>query len=58
VISAWNTVVKATEKHNQARNRKRSDSARDMDDTDTPRMTAKALYNELVSVLYLYHSDV
>ena len=56
--NAWNTVLKARQKHTQARNRERSDVARCIVDTDTPRMTAQILVNELVSVLYTCHSDV
>jgi len=58
VRNAWNTVLKATEKHTQARNSERSDDVRGIVDTDTPRMTAQTLVNELVSVLYPFHSDV
>ena len=56
--NAWKTVLKATEKHNQARNSERSDGVRGIVDTPTPRMTAQRLVNELVSVLYPCHSDV
>ena len=51
-------MLKAKEKHTQARDRERSDSARGIVDTYTPRMTAHTLLNELVSVLYSCHSDV
>ena len=51
-------MLKATEKHTQARNSKRSDGARGIVDTDTARMTAQRFVNELVSVLYPCHSDV
>ena len=55
---AWNTVLKATEKHTQARNSERSYGVRGIVDTDTPRTTAQTLVNELDSVLYPCHSDV
>ena len=58
VRNAWSTVLKAREKHNQAKNREHSDVARGNVDTDTPRMTAQTLVNELVSVLYTCHSDM
>jgi len=58
VRNAWKTVLKATEKHTQARNSERSDGVRGIFDTGTPRMTAQILVNELVSVLYTCHSDV
>jgi len=58
VRNAWNTVLKATEKHTQARNSERSDGVRGIVDTDTPRMKAQILMNELVCVLYPCHSDV
>jgi len=58
VRNAWNTVLKAREKHTQARYSERSDDARGIVDTDTPRMTAQRFVNELVSVLYPCHSDV
>jgi hypothetical protein len=51
-------VLNAKEKHTQARNNERSDGVRGIVDTDTPRMTAQMLVNELVSVLYPCHSDV
>jgi hypothetical protein len=51
-------MLKATEKHTQARNSERSDGVRGIVDTDTPKMTAQTLVNELVSVLYPCHSDV
>jgi len=51
-------VLNAREKHTQARNSERSDGARGIVDTDTPRMTAQKFVNELVSVLYTCHSDV
>ena len=56
--NTWNTVLNAREKHTQARNSKRSEGARGIVDTDTPRMTAKRFVNELVTVLYPFHSDV
>ena len=56
--NAWNAVLKATEKHTQARNSERSDGARGIVDTGTPRMTPQRLVNELVIVLYTCHSDV
>ena len=56
--NAWNTVLKATEKQTQARNRERSDGARGIVDTYTPSITAQTLINELVSVLYPCHSHV
>ena len=56
--NAWNTVQKATEKHTQAKNSERSKVAIGIVVTDTSRMTAQRLINELVSVLYLCHSDV
>jgi hypothetical protein len=58
VRNAWNTVLKATEKHTQERNSERSDGECGIFDTDTPRITAQMLINELVSVLYPCHSDV
>jgi len=58
VKNAWNTVLKATQKHTQARISERSDGARGIVDTDTPRMTAPTLVIELVSVLYTCHSDL
>jgi hypothetical protein len=57
VRNAWNTVLKAKEKHTQARNNERSDGVRGIVDTDTPRMKTQAFVNELVSVLYPCHSD-
>jgi len=51
-------VLKAREKHTQARNSERNDGVRGIVDTDTPRITAHMLVNELVSVLYPCHSDV
>ena len=51
-------MLKAREKHTQARNNKRSDGARGIVETDTPRMTAHTLVNELVIALYPCHSDV
>jgi len=51
-------VLKAREKHTQARNKERSGGVRGIVDTATPRMTAQSLVNELVSVLYPCHSDV
>ena len=56
--NAWNTVLKATEKHTQARKSERSDGVRGIVDTATPSMTAQTLVKELVSVLYPCHSDV
>jgi len=56
--NAWNTVLKAREKHTQASNNESSDGVRDIVDTDTPRMTAQTFVNELVSVFYICHSDV
>ena len=50
--------MKATEKHTQARNIERSDGVRGIVDTDTPRMTAKKLVNELVSIVYCCQYDV
>jgi hypothetical protein len=58
VSNAWKTVLKATEKHTQARNSERSDGVRGIIDTDTPRTTAHTLVNEFVSVLYPCHSHV
>jgi hypothetical protein len=51
-------VLKAKEKHTQARNSERSDGVRGIVDTDTPRITAQTFVNELDSVLYPRHSDV
>jgi hypothetical protein len=48
--------MKAKEKHTPARKSERSYGVRGIVDTDTPRMTAQSLVNELV--LYLCHSDV
>ena len=56
--NAWNTVLKAREKHTKARNSQRSDGARGIFDTDTPRMTAQTLVNDLVTVLYTCSCDV
>jgi len=56
--NAWNTVLKAREKHTQASNSESSDAVRDVVDTGTPRMTAQTLVNELVKVFYFCHSDV
>jgi hypothetical protein len=39
------------EKHTQARNSERSEGARDIVDTDTPRMTAEKLINETFECL-------
>jgi hypothetical protein len=50
-------VLKATEKHTQARNSERSDGVRGIVGTDTPRMTAQRWVKELFSVLYVCHSD-
>jgi hypothetical protein len=58
VRCVWNTVLKARKKQTQPRNSEPSDSARGIFDTDTPRMTAQTLVNELVSDLYPCHSDV
>jgi len=58
VRKAWNSVLKATEKQTQVRNSESRDGALGIIDTDTPRMTAQMLLNELVSVLYRCHSDV
>jgi len=58
VRNAWNTVLKAREKHTHARNSERSDGVRGIVDTDTPRMTAQTLVNELHSVLYPCHFDM
>jgi hypothetical protein len=44
-------TLKDRQKHAQARNSERSDGVLGIVDTDTPRMTAKILVNELVSVL-------
>ena len=51
-------MLKATQKHTQARNSEPNDGARGIVDTDTPRMTAQTLVNELFSLLYVSHSDV
>ena len=56
--NVWNTVLKARQKHTQAKNRERSDGARGIVDTATPSRTAQTLVNALVSVLYTCHSDV
>jgi len=58
VRNAWNPVLKVTKKHTQARNSERSDGVRGNFDTDTPRITAHTSVKELVTVLYLCHSDV
>jgi hypothetical protein len=58
VRNACNTVVKATEKHTQERNNKRSDGVRGIVDTATPRMTAQTWVKILFSVLYDCHSGV
>ena len=50
--------MKQTEKHTQARNSERNDGVRGIVDTDTPRVIAQTLVNELVRVLYPCHSDV
>jgi hypothetical protein len=50
-------VLKATEKQTQARHSERRDGALGIIDTDTPRMTAQMLVNELLSALYPCHSD-
>jgi hypothetical protein len=51
-------VLKATEKHTQARKKERSDEGRGIVDTDTPIMTDEIFVNELVSVLFPCNSDV
>jgi len=51
-------VGKATEKQTQAKNRELNDGLRGIVDIDNPRMTAHMLVNELVTVLYLSHSNV
>jgi hypothetical protein len=51
-------VLKATEKDTKASKSECSEVARDIVDTNTPRMTAHTLVNELVSFLYPCHSDV
>jgi hypothetical protein len=51
-------VLKAREKHTQAKNSKRNDGVRGIVDTVTPNITAQKLVNELVSVLYPCHSDL
>jgi hypothetical protein len=58
VRNAWNTALKSTGKHTQARNSERSGGARVIVDTDTSRMTEQMLVNELISILYLFYSDV
>ena len=56
--NACKTVLKSKEKHTQKRKSESSDGLRGIVDTDTPRITAQTLDNDLVSVLYLCHSDV
>jgi len=58
VRKSWNTVLKAIEKQTQARKSESNDGLGGIDHTVTPRMTVNKLVNELVSVLYLCHSDV
>jgi len=58
VRNAWNTVLKAKEKHTQAKDSIRGDGVRGIVDTVTHRLTTQTLVNELVSVLYPCHSDV
>jgi len=53
-----NTVLKATDKHTQTTNGESSDGARDVVETNTHRMRAQNLINEVVNVLYPCHSDV
>jgi len=55
---AWNTVQKAREKHTKTGNNKCNDGALGIVDTATLRITEQTLVNELVSVLFLCHSDV
>ena len=55
--NAWNSVLKATAKQTQEINSERSDGVRGIVDTDIPRMTAKLLVNELLSVLYTCRSE-
>ena len=54
---AWNTVLKASEKHTQQKRSEHSDEESGILYTATPRMTAQTLINELVRVLYPCHSD-
>jgi hypothetical protein len=58
VSNAANAEQKGRDKHAQARNSERNDGARGIVHIGTTRMTAQMLVNELVSVLYPYHSDV
>jgi hypothetical protein len=58
VRKAWNTVLKATEKHTQAGNSERCDGLHVIVDTDNTRMTARRLVNELLGALCPCHSDV
>ena len=51
-------MLKAREKHTQARNSERTEGARGIVDIETPRMIANKLINELVSVLNPCQSDV
>ena len=51
-------MLKTREKPTQAWNSERSDGARGIVDTDTPRMTAQKLVIELDSDLYPCQSDV
>jgi hypothetical protein len=51
-------VLKAKEKHTQAKNGELSDGVRGIVDTYTPRMTAQTFFNELINVGYPCHSDV
>jgi len=58
VRNAWNTVLKAREKHTQETKSERSDEVRGIVDIETPRMIANKLTNELVIVLNPCQSDV
>jgi hypothetical protein len=55
VRNAWNTVLKAIEKHTQTRNKERSDGVCGIVEIATPRITAQRVVKEPVSVLYPCH---
>jgi hypothetical protein len=51
-------VLKEREKHTSSKNSELNDGVCGFVDTDTSRITAQTLVNDLVSVLYPCHSDV
>jgi hypothetical protein len=58
VRNAWNTLLKARQKHTQAKDNGYSDGADGIFEIDTPRTTANTLVNEFVIIMCLRHSYV